>query len=493
MAEQQRFKSLKLVPPPDLDDTKPYDWIPAVCLQSDDAEKNCVMVYDILRDRLSAPQKITPDKQRVEVLHFDSTAFMKVLFAQTSSLQVRDGRQRAKFSLFQFFVEEFGRIRVQDFVIGEEPSGELVVKLVGLKQILFSNEVLEHRRFEAFIRNTQVTAHRIGGAIRGCDLRLIGEGDMRNDFVLELRDQTGSSQTLRRANTSLEAATDAARQRLYAYKSDVVFIGTSVVQMDNLDPKKVAMVISAYLRSKLIDLNAFTNQEALHLLQRANNKSMAMRLADLKYLVTKTFEDIQRTDFFQTQEILEGKSVCDISITDPKSVSKALQQWPLLSEEDRLSKQSCLELITQKDRFRVKLFQKSGYFFRQTLINYDFNFQGTIQRALESNSTKSINAIIEAIFEHDNSPAYCELLNLDMVHILASEKVEIPLYFSRQTLEQRVDAKALAKGICSLESVLVDNELPTFSSERSIEHLIKDVSSYSNIEVEVLEQYKFQL
>jgi len=74
----------------------------------------------------------------------------------------------------------------------------------------------------------------------------------------------------------------------------------------------------------------------------------------------------------------------------------------------------------------------AGYDFRLSLINYDFNFQGTILRAIESNSAKSIKAIINTIFEHSNSPLYNNLFNLEMHHIFNSDLISIPMFFSRQ-------------------------------------------------------------
>ena len=47
---------------------------------------------------------------------------------------------------------------------------------------------------------------------------------------------------------------------------------------------------------------------------------MGMRIPDLKYIVMNNFEDLKKRDFFQCQEILEGKSLCDICITDPYAV-----------------------------------------------------------------------------------------------------------------------------------------------------------------------------
>ena len=103
-----------------------------------------------------------------------------------------------------------------------------------------------------------------------------------------------------------------------------------------------------------------------------------MRVPDLEYIVMNTFEDIKKRDFFQTQEILQGKTICDISLSDPKAVKEALNTHLLLKEEDKCSKQSILQFITQGDHYRNSMFSQIGFSHRLMLLNYDFNFQGTI-------------------------------------------------------------------------------------------------------------------
>ena len=50
---------------------------------------------------------------------------------------------------------------------------------------------------------------------------------------------------------------------------------------------------------------------------------MRLRIPDLSYIVLNSFEDLKNKDFFQSQTILKGQSICDICITDQKSVRKA--------------------------------------------------------------------------------------------------------------------------------------------------------------------------
>lgn len=50
-----------------------------------------------------------------------------------------------------------------------------------------------------------------------------------------------------------------------------------------------------------------------------------LKQADLEYLLFNDFEKIKDNDFFQSQEILFGQSICDLCLNDPVSIKKALR------------------------------------------------------------------------------------------------------------------------------------------------------------------------
>jgi len=52
-----------------------------------------------------------------------------------------------------------------------------------------------------------------------------------------------------------------------------------------------------------------------------------MRAPDLEFLTLNDFEDTKRSDFFRTQEILFGKSIMDINLSEPDSVRVALDNY----------------------------------------------------------------------------------------------------------------------------------------------------------------------
>ena len=52
-----------------------------------------------------------------------------------------------------------------------------------------------------------------------------------------------------------------------------------------------------------------------------------MRKPDLEYVLLNSFKKLLKIDFFTPQEILYGKSICDICLTDPKNIQEALQNY----------------------------------------------------------------------------------------------------------------------------------------------------------------------
>lgn len=160
------------------------------------------------------------------------------------------------------------------------------------------------------------------------------------------------------------------------------------------------------------------------------NKIMSMRMPDLEYMVMNTFDDIKDKDFFQQQEILQGKSICEISLTDPRAVVEALEKWQDKPEVSKLSRNSLFEQIVNKDEYRKYLFSSIGYSTRQYLLNCDFNFQGTIERALALSSSKALSAIIETIFAQENTFLYNEMILFDLGVIMKSSSIELHGFFS---------------------------------------------------------------
>ena len=49
-----------------------------------------------------------------------------------------------------------------------------------------------------------------------------------------------------------------------------------------------------------------------------------MRIPDLKLLVQNSYEIQKKEEFFMQQEVLKGKSICDLNLENVEEVEKAL-------------------------------------------------------------------------------------------------------------------------------------------------------------------------
>lgn len=137
------------------------------------------------------------------------------------------------------------------------------------------------------------------------------------------------------------------------------------------------LVISTMLRRRLILKNALNRSEAYSVLKWALDTMMSMRIPDLEYLALNSFEELKRTDFFRPQEILLGKSICDICLTEPQSIMKAFE---IYDESNKYAPTfqrapgSLMEFITADDRIRRETFIQTGFYPKQLVISLDLNF-----------------------------------------------------------------------------------------------------------------------
>ena len=131
------------------------------------------------------------------------------------------------------------------------------------------------------------------------------------------------------------------------------------------------------------------------MLRRATDKLMSMRIPTLSYIMLKNFDDIKNEDFFQSQELLKGKSICEICINDPYSVTMAVENWEKFSKEQS---GSIIHSISSSDKVRKDIFKFVGFHKQILMLQQDFNFVSTIQRGLLQNSIKSLQVILKYIF-----------------------------------------------------------------------------------------------
>lgn len=95
------------------------------------------------------------------------------------------------------------------------------------------------------------------------------------------------------------------------------------------------------------------------ILRRATDRAMSMRVPNLNYILLNNFEDIKANHFFQSQELLKGKSMCDICLNDSYSVIVAVDKWESF---DKVCEGSVVHEIISKDKVRKDIFENVGFY-----------------------------------------------------------------------------------------------------------------------------------
>ena len=95
------------------------------------------------------------------------------------------------------------------------------------------------------------------------------------------------------------------------------------------------------------------------------------------------------------------------------------------------------------------------------MINIDFNFIGTIHRAIESKSFKSIGYLLTHILNTIDTYDYHKYIMYDLYEILQCKKVHIYEFFATSKEEQFSNTNEL----CNMKKMLQSNNLPTWSTD----------------------------
>lgn len=110
------------------------------------------------------------------------------------------------------------------------------------------------------------------------------------------------------------------------------------------------------MRDNITDSFIFDQTETYAMLRKILENILEMRRPDLEYILLNTFESLIKTDFFNCQEILNGKSLCDICLGTPKMVQQALTYFLEQDQEAFIDKTLVAPLI-RGDNIRKEFFK----------------------------------------------------------------------------------------------------------------------------------------
>ena len=86
-------------------------------------------------------------------------------------------------------------------------------------------------------------------------------------------------------------------------------------------------------------------------------------------------------------------------------------------------------MICTGDQIRRDTFNEIDFFPKLRVLQFDFNFRGSIERALKINSVKALKTLIDYFFVNINSFDYYPLIMKDISMILDNKQIEINEFF----------------------------------------------------------------
>lgn len=98
-----------------------------------------------------------------------------------------------------------------------------------------------------------------------------------------------------------------------------------------------------------------------------------------------SYDSLVKTNFFQSIDIIEGKSIGDIAINDYQDVQYACE----LFKDGKMkgSSQTAFHHIIQDDSYREKMLLSIDFNEEALLVDHDFYFRGTFERAIKLGAT----------------------------------------------------------------------------------------------------------
>ena len=115
---------------------------------------------------------------------------------------------------------------------------------------------------------------------------------------------------------------------------------------------------------------------------------------------------------------MKGQSICDICLSEPVSIKYALKYYDADKQD---IKNSVIYELAKGDFLRMNAFKAIGFFPKNLVIRFDFNFIGTLSRGLSMKSMRSVKLITEYILEDLASMDYYNLMMLELPMLMETQ------------------------------------------------------------------------
>jgi len=167
--------------------------------------------------------------------------------------------------------------------------------------------------------------------------------------------------------------------------------------LDERDVSNYLIVASCQFKNKVYQGEFLDDAESYWVMHKVIKKLLSQNQAKFEnYLFNDNFDVIQKKEFFKSQEILDGRSIQDLTVIIPKEVGQGLQQEP---EDYKNISGSLIDDLTCSNNELMNTYFKMQMCENTLLIHLDFNFCSTLRFALELNENKTVEYLLDKIFD----------------------------------------------------------------------------------------------
>ena len=284
---------------------------------------------------------------------------------------------------------------------------------------------------------------------------------------------------------------------LFQHTSETIQYGHQKFLTSQDTHDEYILVISSQLVQKVQMDHYFDNGEAYFILSKVIRKLLSMQLAKFEYFVLNDdFEALMRDEFYQTQEVLQGKSINDLCLTFPREVANGLKQD---HEQYSSIKGSLIEEVSNAEELTMNSYEAMNLCEKNLLIQVDFNFCSSLRIAAELNANQSVKMLMFKIFDI-NDIKYQQIFMLELPRMLQLPRIERFYGFLTRDYEERQqneedskqvqvnENKQIKARFLNFEDYLNHPHLPPFLAQRQSYHVKYRFDDFHNGEEETINE-----
>lgn len=304
----------------------------------------------------------------------------------------------------------------------------------------------------------------------------------------------GSQFVLKEDNQMIQIR-DQDENNIYHQKTELVAFGHQKFLTNTFNHDEYILMASCQFRQKVIMEGNFENNEAYYIMNKIQKKLMSQQLAKFEYFVLNDdFDELMRAEFYQPQEVLEGKSIFDLCLGFPKEIAHGLKQKKEVYK--RIDGSLISEICEYNDQ-KLKWYVDAKLCEENLMVQIDFNFVSSLRLAMELNSSQSVKLMLNNVFKI-NSVEYQEMMMLDFPKFLQFPNIKRIYPFLERDYEEYLQTKqdqedvyvkqTETKNFCNFEQFMSHPELPPFGSEQKAFHVKQNFTDFHNSEKEILRE-----